>query len=122
MYIEKLGRSGRQIDSSLLQFAAEYYDIDYLKLRMSAKSANKLEGYRSFAVKCKTNSGETISSLLWFSDFEFGSTNDEAVNNDSYVKYMADNLGSISKQLSEQYLQDQYIFINNISNDGMGTN
>ena len=107
MYIEKLGRNNRQIDSKLLQFVANYYNIDYLKLRMSSKLANKLDGYRSYAVNCKNTKGEKINTLIWFSDFEFGTLNaGEKVDVTSYLQYMATNLGESSQSLLEDFYDD----------------
>ena len=127
MYIEKLGKNNRQIDSKLLHFAADYYGFDYIKLRMTTKPANKLGGYRSYAINCNNLNGEKINTLLWFADFEFGSLLDEVVNNDDYVDFMASNMEIISRELSDLYLKDQYEFVNNnpednLSADGMDTN
>lgn len=110
MYIEKLGRNNRQIDSRLLQFAAEYYGFDYLKLRISAKPANQLDGYRSYAVNCRNSKGEKIHTLIWFSDFEFGSLLDESVNNNSYVEFLSTNLGEISQDLLNDFNEELQYF------------
>ena len=112
MYIEKLGRNNRQIHSRLLQFAAEYYGFDYLKLRMSARLANQLNGYRSFVIKAKKLNGEKVSTLIWFSDFEFGTLLDEFSSNSTYVEFMHDSMAEISPELAENYLQDYEGWIN----------
>ena len=117
MYIEKLGRNNRQIDSKLLQFAAGYYGVDYLKLRMSAKPATQLDGYRSYAVNCKNNKGEKINTLIWFSDLEFGDLTDNRTNNDYYFAFMVERLREIDPTLALERKYRAYAFSAEASGD-----
>ena len=117
MYIEKIGRNNRQIDSKLLQFAAGYYGIDYLKLRMSAKPANQLDGYRSYAINCKNKKGEKVHTLIWFSDFEFGDLTDNLTNNDYYFSFMVERLREIDPTLALERKYRDYVQSLEISGD-----
>ena len=118
MYIEKLGNNNRQVDSVLLQFAADYYGFDYLKLRRLSKPANKLDGYRSYAVNARNSEGVKVHTLIWFADFEFGSLIDgEIVDNSKYIQYMLDTL---PKEIVDAYQTDYNAFVSdNPINEGM---